>query len=62
MKIDTKTIKPILQPKKDPKVTDPPRFPKIINSYEDIAKKMFAVTLGETLKEMTDVMIKLKTK
>lgn len=60
--IDVKNIKPILQPKKDPKVTDPPRFPKIINSYEDTAKKMFAATVGETLKEIADKMVELKTK
>jgi hypothetical protein len=60
MIIDTKTIKPILQPKKNPQVTDPPRFPKIINGYEDTAKRMFAVTVGQTIKDLTDKMIELK--
>ena len=55
-----KKIKTILQPKKHSHVVDPPRFPKIINSYEDIAKKMFSVTLIKTVKEITDTMVELK--
>lgn len=60
MQIDAKTIKPILQPKKNPEVKDPPRYPKIINGYEDTAKRMFAVTIGQTIKDLTDKMIELK--
>lgn len=55
-----KNLRPILQPKKEPKVTDPPRYPKIINGYEDTAKRMFSATLGNMIKELADKMIEIK--
>lgn len=53
-------MRTILQPKKEPKVIDPPRYPKIINGYEDTAKRMFSATLGNMVKEITDKMIEIK--
>lgn len=35
------------------KVKDPVRFPKIINTYEKIAKSMYAVSLNKTQIEIS---------
>ena len=43
--MDFKKIKPILQTKKKPKVTDPVRFPRVINNYEDQSKRDFAKSI-----------------
>ena len=42
-----------LQPKKHPIVKDPPRYPKVINGYENIAKRFFHKSLESMLKGLT---------
>ena len=41
-----KDLKPILQSKKNPKVTDPIRFPNVVNGYENEFKRNYAEELG----------------
>lgn len=62
MKIDVKTIRPILQSKKEPKVTDPPRYPQIINPLENQAKREYIDILENTLQEISKKMVEFKTK
>lgn len=57
--MDVKTLRPILKPKNQ-KVTDPPRYPKVINVYENESKRMFTDTLQRTLVDLTKTMVDLK--
>ena len=53
-------VKTILKTKKHAEVVDPPRYPNIINGYEDTAKRMFSATLGTMIGRMTKKMVDLK--
>lgn len=61
MKIDVKSLRPILQPKKKPEVKDPPRYPNVINAYEDEAKRSFTAMLQKSLRELAEEMVSLKS-
>ena len=52
--------RPVLQDKKPPTVKDPVRYPKIVNGYEDIAKRLFSKTLNATFESMVKKMVKFK--
>ena len=54
----TPKVRTILKSKKDPKVTDPPRFPRIINPIEDEVKRDFADTLNLIILGTTKEMVK----
>lgn len=43
--------------RKNSEVKDPPRYPKIINVYEDKAKKDYHHTLKQTINEIAKEMI-----
>jgi len=45
MKEELKNIRPILK-KKESRVTDPVRFPLVINGYEDQSKRDFAKSMS----------------
>jgi hypothetical protein len=62
MNIDVKTIRPILQTKKNQKVTDPPRYPAIIEPIENQAKREYADILEMTLTEISKKMVNFKSK
>lgn len=47
-----KKISKIIQSKKHPKVTDPPRYPRVINGYEGAAKIKYSATLKKTYVEI----------
>jgi len=53
----TPNVKTILKSKKDPKVTDPPRFPSIINPIENEVKRDFADILNTILIDTTKEMV-----
>jgi len=44
--------------KRESKMIDPPRFPKIINPIENKAKKEFSKALDDMIKELTINMVK----
>ena len=44
--------------RKESKMIDPPRFPKIINPIENKAKKEFSIMLDNMIKELTISMVK----
>ena len=50
--MDFKNLKPILQSKKKPQVTDPVRYPNVVNGYEDEFKKNYAEDLGAMCAEI----------
>jgi hypothetical protein len=55
-----KNINPKTKPfpkRKNSEVKDPPRYPKIINAYEDKAKKDYHHTLKQTINEIAKEMI-----
>lgn len=58
MKEELKGIKPILKTKKEAKVKDPIRFPKVISGFEDQSKRDFAISLrleqDQLFKQMLD--------
>ena len=57
------TLRSILKTKKEPHVQDPPRYPEIINSYEDEAKRIFTATLQKTIAELgKEMSVSLKEK
>lgn len=56
----TKTVKQIR--KKDKKVTDPPRFPKVINGYEGKMKKNYTNTLHSMTLDMGKEMVNILKK
>ncbi len=54
----TPKVRTILKSKKDPKVTDPPRFPSIINPIENEVKRDFANILNTIVMDTTKEMVK----
>lgn len=59
MKIDPTKVRPILKPK-NPQVTDPPRFPKLIIPIETEVKQAFAIQMNKLLVDITKRMVELK--
>lgn len=59
MKIDVKKIRPIFSPN-DPKVLDPPRYPKVIIPYEKKMKTSFAEASNRMISQLTQKMVKFK--
>ena len=59
-KIDVKTLKPVLKPK-NPKVTDPPRYPNVINGFENTAKRNYTFTLQKSVNDISKYMVESKT-
>ena len=57
MKINVQNIRPILRTKKEPKVQDPPRIPKIMIPLERQVKQSYALQLNKMLIDLTDKMI-----
>jgi hypothetical protein len=57
--INYKKLKPVLKPKNS-KVTDPPRFPKLIVPIEKEAKISFAVQMNKMLVDVTKKMVEFK--
>lgn len=57
--IDVKSIKPVLKPKSG-KVKDPPRYPKVINGYENKMKRSFALQANLMLSDITKQMVDFK--
>jgi len=55
-KIDFKKVKPVLKPK-NPKVKDPPRYPKLIVPIETEAKKQFSLQMNKMIVDVTEKMI-----
>ena len=49
--------KVILQPKKNPQVKDPPRYPKVINEYENEMNRSFAPQINKMLMDITKKMV-----
>lgn len=45
--------------KKQAKVTDPVRFPKVINGFESVAKRAYYLTLDNMLKDLKKELNKL---
>lgn len=65
--LDQKRVKTILQSKKNKKVSDPPRYPKVSDGFENKFKRSFAEHLNKMLvnlgKEIVDTAVNnLKTK
>ena len=60
-KIDFTKLKPILKPK-NPQVTDPIRFPKLISPIEDSVKKDFALQMNKAMVDITKKMIDITKK
>ena len=58
--VKSKNIRPVLQSKKNPKVTDPIRYPAVIEPLENQAKREYADILELTLQELSKEMIKIK--
>ncbi len=56
-KIDWNKLKPY---KRERKVVDPPRFPKVILPYEKEMKDMFNLQMNKMLVDLTKEMVKLK--
>jgi len=56
MKIDYTNMRPILKPKNS-KVTDPPRFPKLIVPIESEVKKDFAVQMNKMVVDVTKKLV-----
>ena len=46
----------IFNSKKEPKVTDPVRFPKVINGYENLFKINWQSTQNKTILDQTKLM------
>ena len=61
-KIDTPTLRPIIQSKKNPKVKDPVRYPNIIDPLENLAKREYSEILEVTLEQLAKKMVEFKTK
>ena len=59
MKIDITKIRPVFT-KIDPKVLDPPRFPKIIKPYENQMKKSFTDLSNMMISDLTKKMVEFK--
>jgi hypothetical protein len=59
LNIDVKTVKPVLKPKSG-KVKDPPRYPKVINGYENKMKKSLALQTNLMMGELTKKMVEFK--
>ena len=59
MKLDVKKIKPVYSPN-DPKVLDPPRYPKVIIPYEKQMKKSFTDASNNMISQITQKMVKFK--
>jgi len=59
MKVNYTKLKPYI--KKNPKVTDPIRYPKVIEVYESEAKKLFAVRTNMMVADITKKLVNLKT-
>ena len=57
--MDGNKLKPILKPK-NPKVIDPPRYPNVINGFENQAKRNFALTLQKSINEISKFMVESK--
>lgn len=53
-------VKTMLKTKKNPQVTDPVRYPKVINGYEDSIKRQFAVNLNIMFSNISSRVIKMK--
>lgn len=51
-----------LQPKKHAEVKDPPRYPKVINGYENVAKKIFHKGLEYMYSDMVVTMVDIISK
>jgi len=58
-KIEGNKLRPILRPKNS-KVTDPPRYPKVINGFENQAKRNYTLTLQKSINEISKLMVKSK--
>lgn len=56
MKINTNDLKPILKPK-NPRVIDPPRFPKLIIPLESEVKRNFMIQMSKLIVDVTKKMI-----
>lgn len=61
MELDGKKLKPILKPK-NPKVIDPPRYPNIINGFENQTKRNFTLILQKSVNEVFKYMVEQKKK
>ena len=59
MKIDIKKIRPVFSPN-DPKVKDPPRYPKVIVPYEKQMKRSFADASNKMISSLTQKMVEFK--
>jgi len=57
VKIDWKNFKPY---KRERKVVDPPRFPKVILAYEKEMNDMFNLQTNKMVIDLTKEMVKLK--
>jgi hypothetical protein len=59
MTIDFKKLKPYIR---EPKVQDPPRFPKIIIPLEKEMKDSFTFQMNKMIVDVTDKLIEFKDK
>lgn len=50
-------LKPMLKTKKDAKVIDPPRYPKVIVPIENEAKRIYAENLESMINNLTKKMV-----
>lgn len=55
--VDYKTVRPVF---KQGKLKDPVRFPKVVNGYEDDAKRMYNVIQNSTFEELVKEMVKMQ--
>jgi len=60
MKTNYTKLKPYV--KKNPKVTDPIRYPKVIEKYEFDTKKLFAARVNMMVADITKQLVNLKIK
>jgi hypothetical protein len=64
MEVKAPKVKTVLQPKNkgggQKNYKDPPRYPNVINGYENQAKRNYANTLQKTINDLTKEMVKMK--
>lgn len=57
MKIEIDSIRPLYKTKKEPKVRDMPRIPKLMIPLENKVKSNYSFQMNKMLKDIADIMI-----